>query len=294
MAAELANRNVGRRARLLSRAGFPAHKTLTEFDRRVVQLPRTLTWEDLEQGTFIADHRNLVLFWRCRAGQVTLGDSVRYGACKTVRFFTVTGLMVRVTEALQAGTLERTFLDLQRSDLMVLDEWGYLPTDREDAQRLFRVVADSYETRSLILTTHWEFFQWGGVFTDDQMTAAMIDRLAHHGHLLMFEGESYRSSATGDSSARYFQEKIRKAANSSRAFRVSWIEGFNDSPIRAEVENYFELALTVLCAPLESHGLFRHFFASFEFTFRTSVNSLMPERGNMPYVRYLDRLLLWM
>ncbi|WP_037912934.1 ATP-binding protein, partial [Sulfobacillus thermosulfidooxidans] len=109
---------------------------------------------------------------------------------QTVRFFTVTELVVRLTEALRAGTLERTFLDLQRSDLIVLDEWGYLPIDREGAQLLFRVVADSYETRSLILTTHWEFSKWGGVFTDDQITAAMIDRLAHHGHLLMFEGEN--------------------------------------------------------------------------------------------------------
>jgi len=76
--------------------------------------------------------------------------------------------------------------------LVVLDEWGYLPIDREGAQLLFRVVADSYETRSLILTTNLEFSKWGAVFTDDQMTAAMIDRLAHHGHLLVFEGESYR------------------------------------------------------------------------------------------------------
>ena len=69
----------------------------------------------------------------------------------------------------------------------------YLPIDREGAQLLFRVVADSYETRSLILTTtNLEFSKWGPVFTDDPMTAAMIDRLAHHGHLLLFDGESYR------------------------------------------------------------------------------------------------------
>ena len=68
----------------------------------------------------------------------------------------------------------------------------YLPIDREGVQLLFRVVADSYETRSLILTTNLEFSKWEVVFTDDQMTAAMIDRLAHHGHLLLFEGESYR------------------------------------------------------------------------------------------------------
>jgi hypothetical protein len=67
-----------------------------------------------------------------------------------------------------------------------------LPIDREGAQLLFRVVADSYETRSLMLTTNLECSQWGTVFTDDQMTAAMIDRLAHHGHLLLFEGDSYR------------------------------------------------------------------------------------------------------
>ena len=75
---------------------------------------------------------------------------------------------------------------------LTLDEWGYLPIDRAGAQWLFRVVADSYETRSLILTTNLEFSKWGTVFTDDQMTTAMIDRLAHHGHLLLFEGECYR------------------------------------------------------------------------------------------------------
>ena len=195
MAAELANREVGRRARLLSRAGFPAHKTLADFDRRVVQLPSTLSWEDLEQGTFITDHRNLVMFGSVGLGKTHLSIALGLVACErslTVRFFTATGLVVRLTEARKAGTLERVFMDLRRTDLLVVDEWGYLPIDREGAQLLFRVVADSYETRSLILTTHLEFSKWGAVFTDDQMTAAMIDRLAHHGHLLVFEGESYR------------------------------------------------------------------------------------------------------
>lgn len=195
MAAELTNREVGRRARLLSRAGFPAHKTLAEFDRQVVHLPSTLSWTDLEHGTFITDHRNLVFYGGVGLGKSHLATALGLAACErgqTVRFFTVTGLVVHLTEALRAGTLERAFMDLQRTELLVLDEWGYLPIDREGAQLLFRVVADSYETRSLILTTNLEFSKWGAVFTDDQMTAAMIDRLAHHGHLLVFEGESYR------------------------------------------------------------------------------------------------------
>jgi DNA replication protein DnaC len=62
----------------------------------------------------------------------------------------------------------------------------------QGAQLLFRIVSDSYERRSLILTTNLEFSKWGSIFTDDQMAAAMIDRLAHHGHIILFEGESYR------------------------------------------------------------------------------------------------------
>ena len=88
--------------------------------------------------------------------------------------------------------LERLVRDLKQLDLLILDEWGYVPVDREGSQLLFRVIADSYESKSLILTTNLEFSKWGGVFTDEQMAAAMIDRLVHHGHLLMFDAKSYR------------------------------------------------------------------------------------------------------
>ena len=124
-----------------------------------------------------------------------LATALGVHACEqgyAVRFFTVTDLVLRLSEARRAGTLERLQQDLQRADLLVLDEWGYVPVDRDGSQLLFRVIADSYETRSLILTTNLEFSKWGSLFTDDQMAAAMIDRLAHHGHLLLFDGESYR------------------------------------------------------------------------------------------------------
>lgn len=87
--------------------------------------------------------------------------------------------------------LNRLQKELDALDLLILDEWGYVPVDREGAQLLFRVIADSYEQKSLILTTNLEFSKWGGVFTDDQMTAAMIDRLMHHGHLFLFDEKSY-------------------------------------------------------------------------------------------------------
>ena len=114
MAAELTNREIGRRARLLSRAGFPAHKTLAEFERPVVHLPSTLTWEDLEQGTFIVDHRHRVFYGGVGLGQSHLATAWGMAACErgqTVRFFTVTSLVVRLTEAFRAGTLERFFME---------------------------------------------------------------------------------------------------------------------------------------------------------------------------------------
>ena len=108
------------------------------------------------------------------------------------RFFTVAQLVVRLSEAYAGGTLEKTLASILKAELLILDEWGYVPIDKHGAQLLFRIISDSYERRSLIITTNTEFSKWGSIFTDDQMAAAMIDRLAHHGHILLFEGESYR------------------------------------------------------------------------------------------------------
>jgi len=193
--AELAHRETQRRTRLLTRAGFPVLKTWEGYDRHRVVLPSTLTWADLETGAYLTAHRNLVLYGPVGTGKSHLATALGVQACeqgRVVRFFTVTDLVLRLSEARRAGTLERLQEDLHRAELLVLDEWGYVPLDRDGSQLLFRVVADSYETRSLILTTNLEFSKWGSLFTDDQMAAAMIDRLAHHGHLLLFDGESYR------------------------------------------------------------------------------------------------------
>ena len=79
-----------------------------------------------------------------------------------------------------------------KADLIICDEWGYVPLDRDGSKLLFQVISDSYEERSVIITTNLEFSKWVNIFYDEQMTAAMIDRLVHHSYLLLFEGQSYR------------------------------------------------------------------------------------------------------
>ena len=86
-------------------------------------------------------------------------------------FFSVTELVLKLAEARKQGTLEKLVKDLQKQDLLILDEWGYVPVDRDGSQMLFRIISDSYERKSLILTTNLEFSKWGSVFTDEQMAA---------------------------------------------------------------------------------------------------------------------------
>ena len=195
LSAEMQRRDRNRKTRLLSRAGFPMLKSFADYEFSGIRFPPALTQEELLSCRFIAEKKNLVLYGGVGTGKTHMGLALGIMACEMslkVRFFTVTELVLKLSDAHRSGTLERLVRDLKQLDLLILDEWGYVPVDREGSQLLFRVIADSYESKSLILTTNLEFSKWGGVFTDEQMAAAMIDRLVHHGHLLLFESKSYR------------------------------------------------------------------------------------------------------
>jgi len=192
---ELEHREISRRTRLLNRAKFPVLKSLEGYQFNKIRFPPSLLKEDLISCDFISQKTNLVCYGEVGTGKTHLATALGIKACEMgmrVRFFTVTELVLRLAESRKKGTLERFISDLKRLELLILDEWGYVPVDKEGSQLLFRVIADSYESKSLILTTNLEFSKWGGIFTDQQMAAAMIDRLIHHGHLLLFDGPSHR------------------------------------------------------------------------------------------------------
>ena len=226
---EIQQREENRRERLVKRAHFPTYKTFDGYEYRCVKLPPALSREELESASFIKDNVNLVLYGPVGIGKTHMAIAAGINACMhgyRVRFFTVTELVLKLAEARKNGTLERFRNELNNLDLLILDEWGYVPVDRDGSQLLFRVISDSYESKSLLLTTNLEFSKWGGIFTDDQMAAAMIDRLVHHGHLILFEGNSYRMEhALMKQTARQPEKKSLSVAESSKDSTAQAFQG---------------------------------------------------------------------
>jgi len=192
---EIAYREENKRRRLRRRAAFPAVKGFEGYDWSGVSLPASLTRGDLEGCAFVARRENVICYGPVGTGKTHLATAVGLAACEKgmkVRFTTTSELVLRLLEAKDNGTLGKLLSDYASNDLTILDEFGYVPIDREGSRLLFQVVSRCYEARSLMLTTNLEFSRWGGVLTDEQMAAAMIDRLLHHGHVVTFKGDSYR------------------------------------------------------------------------------------------------------
>ena len=128
-------------------------------------------------------------------GKTHLATAIGVAACsigKKVGFYTTANLVNLLSESKENGKLSAFMKKLISLDLLICDEWGYVPLAKDGSQLLFQVISECYERRSIIITTNLEFSKWVNVFYDEQMTAAMIDRLIHHSHLLLFEGSSYR------------------------------------------------------------------------------------------------------
>lgn len=192
---EVRQREENKISRLMKKAAFPCFKTFENYEPGHVTMPDGLSLESVRDCSFIRDQLNLVLYGPVGTGKTHMAVAAGIAACRmglSVRFFTVAALVRLLSQSSKDGKLDRIIRDLQNVDLLILDEWGYVPVDREGARLLFQVISDSYERKSVIITTNLEFARWGSVVADEQMAAAMIDRLIHHGYLLVFDGQSYR------------------------------------------------------------------------------------------------------
>lgn len=193
---EIRERDVNRINRMVKTAGFRVIKTLDDFIWTPnVKLPQGLTREDLENFAFIEKKENLIMLGMVGTGKTHLATAIAMSACqagKKARFFTAASLGNILLEKNQKGTLNSFLATLKGVELIVIDEIGFVPLHRDAAELLFQVISDCYERRSLIITSNLEFSQWNTVFGDNRLTAALIDRLIHHSHILIFTGESYR------------------------------------------------------------------------------------------------------
>jgi DNA replication protein DnaC len=150
---------------------------------------------ELLRGEYIAKKENVLLVGNAGTGKTHLATALGFAACsqgKRVRFYTTTGLVTQLLEAREERTLQRLLKQLDRQDLILLDELGYVPFSKAGAELLFDVVSRAYERTSLILTTNLPFEQWTEVLGSERLTGALLDRLTHRVHILEANGTSYR------------------------------------------------------------------------------------------------------
>ena len=197
---ELEHRDSQRKDRLLKNAGFYSLKTLADFRFDEVKLPASISPQYLQECGFVKTRTNLVMYGNVGTGKSHLSIALGIEACKKgieTRFFRTAALVNQLSEAKKSGTLSAFMKKLDKAELLICDEWGYVPLDRTGAQLLFGVISECYERKTLIINTNTEFSRWVNVFYDEQMTGAILDRILHHCHLLLFPGQSNRMRESG-------------------------------------------------------------------------------------------------
>lgn len=192
---EIHQRESNRIQRGIRQATFPVIKTLESFDFRAIpsiSKPKVLK---LMQGEYIRKRENIILVGSSGVGKTHLATALGYEACRQgmrVKFFTAAGLINELLAAQQEYRLNKLEKQWLVPQLVILDELGYVPFSKIGSELLFQFCSSRYERDSLIITTNLEFPKWTEVLGDEQMTAALLDRLTHNAHILNINGDSYR------------------------------------------------------------------------------------------------------
>lgn len=192
---ELVDREQRAAERRVKAARFPVVKTLDTFDFTAQPSINEALVRELMRGEYLDRRENVLLIGNSGTGKTHLATALAFAACQQgrgVRFFTATGLVTQLLERREERELERFLKQLERSDLIVLDELGYVPFSKAGAELLFDVVGRAYERTSLMVTTNLPFEAWIEIMGSERLTGALLDRLTHRVHIIEANGPSYR------------------------------------------------------------------------------------------------------
>jgi len=179
----------------LKTARFPVIKELADFDFSCLPMLNKAQILDLARGEYIQHKQSLILIGNPGLGKTHLALGLAAAACREgrrVRFWTAAGLVNELIQAQDEHRLHRFIAAALKLDLVVLDELGFIPFSQNGSQALFTFCSELYERLALIITTNLKFADWVQVFGDERLTAALLDRLTHHAHIIELLGESYR------------------------------------------------------------------------------------------------------
>jgi len=192
--AEIAARDASNARTRLKQAAFPVTKTLEQFDVAASSIPKA-TFDYLSSLEWVRAAENVCLIGPAGTGKshmlVALGIAAVEAGYR-VRYFTAADLVETLYRGLADNSVGRVIETLLRNDLVLVDELGFAPLDDTGAQLLFRFVAAAYERRSLGIGSHWPFESWGRFLPEHTTAVSMLDRLLHHCHTMVTDGDSYR------------------------------------------------------------------------------------------------------
>lgn len=192
---EIEYRQERRRAKLLNNAGFPRLYERSQFRTDEIDFPIGVSLDSLLSLEFYKKGKNIILYGSTGTGKTMLSTLIGIAACNAdipVRFYRTAGLINLFSESKAKGNLSALKKKLNNAQILIMDEFGYVPYDRTGAQLLFDYLSEIHERKSVILNTNLEFSQWVNVLYDERMTTALIGRLTHHVELILFPGGNNR------------------------------------------------------------------------------------------------------
>ena len=192
---ELIEREQRAAQRRIKSAKFPVLKTLDSFDFGAQASINEALVRQLASGEYIDARENVLIMGNSGTGKTHLATALGFAACaqgKRVRFWSATALVTHLLEMREQHNLKRFLTQVEKHDLIILNELGYVPFSKAGAELLFEIISRSYERLSLIVTTNLPFEQWTEVMGSERLTGALLDRLTHRVHIIEANGESYR------------------------------------------------------------------------------------------------------